>query len=196
MSQSNCGCEDFNRYYGSCCPDRCCCLPGPPGPRGPRGPQGEPGPIGPQGPQGEAGTVLEFAEFYSIVADESGNTVFPGDDIVFSRDGANSGDGITRLTECSFVLSEAGTYQVQFVVSTSDAGQLILALNGAELEYTTVGRGIGFSQIVGAALVSTDTANAVLTVRNPAGNVLPMRLTPYAGGAQPVTAHLVITRLR
>jgi len=37
-------------------------------------------------------------------------------------------------------LAQIGTYQVFFQVSVTEAGQLILTLNGADLEYTESGR--------------------------------------------------------
>ena len=71
----------------------------------------------------------------------------------------------------------------------------MLTLNGADLDYTVVGRSSGTSQIVGVAIVNVEDEDSVLTVRNPAGNVSALTLTPNAGGERPVSAHLVITRL-
>ena len=65
----------------------------------------------------------------------------------FPQDGPNNGASITRTGASSFNLSEIGTYQVFFEVSITEAGQLILTLNGADLEYTVVGRATGASQI-------------------------------------------------
>jgi predicted Abi (CAAX) family protease len=78
----------------------------------------------------------------------------------------------------------------------SEAGQLILTLNDADLAYTVVGRATGTSQIVGMALVQTTTVNSILTVRNPAGNATALTITPLAGGTRPISAHLVITRIQ
>ena len=122
-------------------------------------------------------------------------TVAPGTDVDFPQDGPNSGTGISRLTVDSFELADIGTYQVLFQVSVTEAGQLILTLNGADLAYTVVGRATGTSQIVGMALVETTTIDSILTVRNPAGNATALTITPLAGGTRPVSAHLVITRL-
>ena len=96
-------------------------------------------------------------------------TVAPGTDVSFPQDGPTSGTTITRTGPSSFNLSAIGTYQVLFQVSVTEAGQLILTLNGADLAYTVVGRATGTSQIVGMALVQTTVINSVLTVRNPAG---------------------------
>ena len=82
-----------------------------------------------------------------------------------------------------------------FRVSVTEAGQLILTLNGQALEYTVNGRATGTSDIVGMAIVSTASVNSVLTVRNPAGNAAALTITPLLGGTRPVSAHLVIAQL-
>ncbi|MCY9026821.1 collagen-like protein, partial [Priestia megaterium] len=150
---------------------------------------------GPIGPQGLPGGVLAFADFYALMSNDNAATVAPGTDVDFPQDGPNSGTGISRLTVDSFELADIGTYQVLFQVSVTEAGQLILTLNGADLAYTVVGRATGTSQIVGIALVATTTINSILTVRNPAGNATALTITPLAGGTRSVSAHLVITRL-
>jgi hypothetical protein len=124
-------------------------------------------------------------------------TVGAGGDVDFPRNGPTiAGSGIFRQTADSFFLSDIGTYQVLFQVSVTENGQLVLTLNGNELDYTVVGRATGTSQIVGIALVETTSINSILTVRNPAGNSPALTITPLAGGTRPVSAHLVITRLR
>ena len=177
------------------------------GPTGPAGPQGERGPqgltgaqgpageAGPQGPQGIPGGVLAYADFYALMPSDNADTVAPGTDVSFPQNGAILNTNIGRLTDDSFLLGAVGTYLVLFEVSVSEAGQLVLTLNGAELAYTVVGRGAGTTQIVGIALVSTTAANSTLTVRNPAGNVDALTVTPLAGGTSPVSAHLVIIQL-
>ena len=123
-------------------------------------------------------------------------TVAPGTDVSFPQDGPNSGTGISRIDASSFTLGLIGVYQVLFQVSVTEAGQLLLTLNGADLEYTVVGRATGTDQIVGNVIVETTTVNSVLTVRNPAGNAAALTITPLAGGTRPVSAHLVITQLQ
>ena len=98
-------------------------------------------------------------------------TVAPGTDVSFPEDGPNSGAEILRTGTSSFNLTEIGTYQIFFEVSVDEAGQLMLTLNGEDLEYTVFGRAAGASQIVGTALVETTIPESILTVRNPAGNV-------------------------
>ena len=123
-------------------------------------------PPGPQGPQGPAGGILGYADFYALMPPDNSATVAPGTDVSFPQDGPNSGTTIVRTGASSFNLTEIGTYQVLFQVRVTEAAQLILTLNGADLEYTVVGRATGVSQI-----------------------------TPLAGGTRPVSAHLTIMRI-
>ncbi len=178
-------------------------IQGEPGPAGavgatgPQGPIGLTGPAGPQGIQGEpgpAGTVLGFADFYALMPGDNAAPIAAGEDVAFPQDGPNSGDGISRAGAASFILEDIGIYQVMFNPSVDEAGQLVLTLNGTEIPYTVVGRATGTSQIVGNAIIQTATAGSVLTVRNPEGTAT--ALTPSAGGTEPVSAHLVITRLQ
>ena len=163
------------------------------GPAGPQGPVGETGPVGPQGP---AGGVLNYADFYAIMPPDNAATVAAGTDVSFPQDGPNSGSGIVRTGPSAFNLAEIGTYQVLFQVSVTEAGQLILTLNGEDLAYTVAGRTTGTSQIIGMAIVETTEINSILTVRNPEGTAAALTITPLAGGTRPVSAHLVITQIR
>ena len=126
---------------------------------------------------------------------DNADTVAPGSDVDFAQDGPTSGTDIVRASANSFNLLTPGIYQVLFQVSVTEAGQLVLTLNDQELAYTVVGRATGVSQIVGMALVTTDVATSVLTVRNPADEAAALTITPNAGGTEPVSAHLIITRL-
>lgn len=119
-----------------------------------------------------------------------------GEDVAFPRNGLISSTNFTRVGDDSFLLADPGVYQVQFVASVTEPGQLVLTLNGAELPYTVAGRASGDSQIVGTALVETTAADSVLTVRNPEGAANAITLTPTAGGTEPVSAQLIITQLQ
>lgn len=112
-------------------------------------------------------------------------TVAPGTDVSFPEDGPTSATAITRTGPSSFNLANIGTYQVSFQVSVTEAGQLILTLNGADLAYTVVGRATGTDQLSRTALVSATVINSILTVRNPAGNATALTITPLAGGTPP-----------
>lgn len=168
-------------------------LVGETGPAGPVGPVGETGPAGPQGP---AGVALNFADFYALMPPDNGATVAPGGDVSFPKDGPASGAGIVRTGVTTFSLAAAGTYQILFQVSVTEAGQLLLTLNGSELGYTTAGRETGTSQIVGMAFVTTTAANSILTVRNPAASPSALTITAHGKCAPPVSAHLIITQLQ
>ena len=122
-------------------------------------------------------------------------TVAPGTDVSFPQNGPIANTNIGRLGPSSFNLGPIGTYQILFQVSVTEAGQLLLTLNGEDLEYTVAGRATGSSEIVGMAIVSTTATDSVLTVRNPAGNAAALTVTPLAGGTRPVSAHLVITQI-
>lgn len=195
---NECNCNEcqgnFNNQQHCCCDDRdkSPCVVCPPGPEGPRGPSGV---RGPQGPQGIAGGVLSYADFYALMPPDNSATVAPGTDVSFPQNGPIANTNIGRLGPSSFNLGPIGSYQILFQVSVAEAGQLILTLNGADLEYTVAGRATGTSQIVGMAVVTTTAVNSVLTVRNPAGNAAALTITPLAGGTRPVSAHLVITQL-
>jgi hypothetical protein len=127
-------------------------------------------------------------------------TIAVGSAVLFPQTGPFN--TITRLgvSPSQFTLPAIGTYQVTFQVSVSEAGQLVLGLDpttgASEIAYTVVGRATGTSQIVGTCLITTTSANEVLTVRNPTGNSTALTITPIAGGTHPVSAHLVIVRLK
>ncbi|WP_146022759.1 collagen-like protein [Paenibacillus castaneae] len=165
------------------------------GAAGAAGPAGATGATGAAGATGATGGVLSFADFFALMPPNNAATVGVGTDVSFPQDGPTSGTTITRTGPSSFNLGAIGTYQILFQVSITEAGQLILTINGADLAYTVVGRATGTSQIVGMALVQTTVINSILTVRNPAGNSTALTITPLAGGTRPVSAHLVITQI-
>ena len=93
-------------------------------------------------------------------------------------------------------MAQIGSYQVLFNVGVTETGQLIITLNGEDINYTVVGRATGTSDIVGMSIITTTEANSILTVRNPAGNSTALTITPLAGGTRPVSSHLVITQIQ
>lgn len=169
------------------------------GPQGPAGPQGVTGPSGAdgaQGPVGPQGSVLAFADFFALAPPDNAATVAPGNDVSFPQDGpSSSGGAIARTGPSAINLSAVGAYRVSYSVPVSEAGQLILTLDGADLAYTVTGRATGTSTIGGTFLVATTATNSVLTVRNPAGNPTALTITPLAGGTRPVASHLVVERI-
>lgn len=160
-------------------------VPSNAGPAGPAGPQGVPGPQGEPGPLGPTGSGIS-AQFFALMPPDNAATVAVGTDVQFPQDGPNSGAAtISRLTASTFNLSAIGIYRVSFQVPVTEAGQLILTLDGADLAYTVVGRATGTSQITGTALIQTIVENSILTVRNPAGNSNALTISPLAGGTRP-----------
>jgi len=170
-------------------------LVGNTGPAGATGATGATGAIGPTGATGPSGSIA-FSDFYALMPPDNAATVGIGTDVSFPQDGPSSNTAIARTTGSVFTLAAIGTYQVMFQVSVTEPGQLGLTLNGADLAYTVVGRATGTSQIVGMSLVSTSVINSLLTVRNPASNSTALTITPIAGGARSVSAHLVITQIQ
>lgn len=171
-------------------------LTGPQGPAGETGPQGPAGATGPTGPQGPSGTVLAFADFYALMPPNNSDTVAAGESVDFPQNGPIGGTSISRINDSSFNLADVGSYQVLFNVTATEAGQLVLALNGVELPYTVAGRSADGSQIVGMSIITTTSEDSVLTVRNPEGTAPPLTLIVDSGGTEPVSAHLVILRLQ
>jgi hypothetical protein len=143
-----------------------------------------------------SGGAIAFSDFFALMPPDNLATVAPGTDVSFPKVGATSASSITSTGPAAFNLSAIGTYQVMFQVSVTEAGQLDLTLNGAELAYTVAGRATSTSQIVGMSLVTTTVINSILTVRNPATNSLALTMTPFAGGTVPVSAHLLITQIQ
>lgn len=181
---NSCGCR-----RNDCC--EICYHSGSTGPRGPIGPAGLPGP---QGPQGIPGGLISYADFYALMPTDNAAAIAAGADIAFPRVAATSGTGITQLSPTSFNIAEPGTYLVSYNAVTTEAGQLALTLNGAELPATVSGGAAAANKGL-TTLVTTTAPNSVITVRNAAANATPLTLTPAAGGTDPVSAHLVIARV-
>ena len=168
---------------------------GPAGPTGATGATGSTGATGATGPAGPGG-ALAYAEFYALMPPDNPATVAVNADVLFPQDGPTSASAITRISDSSFNLSAKGTYQVSFDVSITEAGQLVLTLNGTELDYTVVGRATGTSEITEDVLITTPaTGINILTVRNPLGNTTALTITPIAGGTRSNSASLVIEQI-
>ena len=163
------------------------------GAQGSQGSQGSQGPQGAQGPQGPAGTTLAFADFYALMPPDNSTLITPGSAVSFPDVGPASGSDISQLNANTFILTATGIYLLTFQTSVTEAAQLALAQNGNELAQTVVGRATGTSQIFGTSMVSA-TAGDTMQVINPGSNSI--TITPFAGGANAVSAHLTILRLQ
>jgi hypothetical protein len=67
---------------------------------------------------------------------------------------------------------------------------------GTSSPSTVVGRPTGTSRIVADSLVQTTAVDSVLTVENAPGASVALTMTPDAGGANAVSASLVIKRIQ
>jgi hypothetical protein len=134
--------------------------------------------------------------FFALMPGDNSATVAAGAAVEFPQDGPASA-GITRQSATQFVLAAPGVYRVFFQVSVTEAGQLMIDLNGsiATTANTVAGRATGTSQIVNEVLITTTAPNTVLRVINPTGNATALTITPSAGGTHAVSAWLTIEQL-
>jgi hypothetical protein len=123
------------------------------------------------------------------------STIAVGGDVNFPVTGPILGSDINRISTSEFNLVSVGTYQIFFQVSINEAAQLVVTLSNTELAYTRVGRATGTTQLFGICLIQSSVPNSTLTIRNPVGNSTALTITPLAGGAGAVSAHLIITRI-
>jgi len=146
------------------------------------------------GPRG----MLAYADFYALMPSDNPATVAPGAAVEFPNTGVNSGNDIRLVTDSKtqIQIGTVGVYMVTWLVSVTEAGQLMLDLNGVEIPSSVFGRATGTSQIAGNILISTPSVNSVLRVVNPTGNSTALTIAPIAGGARAVSASLVILRIQ
>lgn len=137
-----------------------------------------------------------FAQFFALMPPNNFTPVLPGNAIEFPNNGVNSGDGIILLDPTTFMLTDPGTYMVNWIVSVDQTGQLAISLNGSILPHTVFGRATGSSQIIGNGIIIAPVAFSILQIVNPPNNNINLTLTPLAGGNTAVSASLIITRLQ
>lgn len=163
---------------------------GPTGPTGPQGIQGETGATGPAGPAGAS----EYASYYATAPGDNPTAVTAGNAVEFPTTSSQS-TGITRLSDSTFNLAEAGTYLVAFRVNSTDAGQLQIAVNSNGLANGIFGTSTEGSSIDGVTVITTAQANSVLSIINPTNSTSPITITQNAGGANPTVSTLTIIKL-
>ena len=175
------------------------------GPTGPQGIQGETGatgptgPTGPQGIQGETGATgpagaSEYASYYATAPGDNPTAVTAGNAVEFPTTSSQSA-GITRLSDSTFNLAEAGTYLVAFRVNSTNAGQLQIAVNSNGLANGIFGTSTEGASIDGVTVITTAQANSVLSIINPTNSTSPITITQNAGGANPTISTLTIIKL-
>ena len=175
---------------------------GPAGPQGIQGVTGATGPTGPQGIQGETGATgptgpagaSEYASYYATAPADNPTAVAAGNAVEFPTTSSQS-TGITRLSDSTFNLAEAGTYLVAFRVNSTDAGQLQIAVNSNGLANGIFGTSTEGSSIDGVTVITTAQANSVLSIINPTNSTSAITITQNAGGANPTVSTLTIIKL-
>lgn len=175
---------------------------GPTGPQGIQGETGATGPTGPQGIQGVAGATgptgpagaSEYASYYATAPGDNPTAVTAGNAVEFPTTSSQS-TGITRLSDSTFNLAEAGTYLVAFRVNSTNAGQLQIAVNSNGLANGIFGTSTEGSSIDGVTVITTAQANSVLSIINPTNSTSPITITQNAGGANPTISTLTIVKL-
>jgi hypothetical protein len=179
---------------------------GPQGTTGYTGPQGIQGETGPQGTQGETGftgaqgatgstQISHYADFFALMPGDNAATIAVGSPVLFPQNGPTSATTIVRINSSQFTLTDIGTYEIRFLVSVTESGQLAAALDGNIIPSTVFGQATGTSQICGMFLLTTTLINQTLTIINPPGNSAALQITPLAGGSNSVSAHLIIHQL-
>lgn len=165
-------------------------LTGATGPTGPQGIQGETGATGPAGPAGAS----EYASYYATAPGDNPTAVTAGNAVEFPTTSSQS-TGITRLSDSTFNLAEAGTYLVAFRVNSTNAGQLQIAVNSNGLANGIFGTSTEGASIDGATVITTAQANSVLSIINPTNSTSPITITQNAGGTNPTISTLTIIKL-
>ena len=97
-------------------------------------------------------------------------TIAIGAPINFNQDGPSNNSDITRISSTTFNLASIGLYEIMFQVSINEAAQLVIVINGIELDYTVVGRATGTNQLIGISIISTTIPNSILSINNPNRN--------------------------
>ena len=175
------------------------------GPTGPQGIQGETGATGPAGPQGIQGLTgatgptgpagaSEYASYYATAPGDNPTAVTAGNAVEFPTTSSQS-TGITRLSDSTFNLAEAGTYLVAFRVNSTNAGQLQIAVNSNGLANGIFGTSTEGASIDGATVITTAEANSILSIINPTNSTSPITITQNAGGTNPTISTLTIIKL-
>lgn len=175
---------------------------GPTGPQGIQGVTGATGPAGPQGIQGETGATgptgpagaSEYASYYATAPSDNPTAVTAGNAVEFPTTSSQS-TGITRLSDSTFNLAEAGTYLVAFRVNSTNAGQLQIAVNSNGLANGIFGTSTEGASIDGVTVITTAQANSVLSIINPTNSTSPITITQNAGGVNPTISTLTIIKL-
>jgi hypothetical protein len=140
------------------------------------------------------------AMFFALMPGDNAAPVAAGGAVQFPQNGPNYGPTPpTRTGPSSFQILTAGTYEVSFQASTTEAGALQLWAGPAGLTpvpESTCRRATGTSIVSNTVLLGLQ-AGDIISVRNPSSQATAQTLTPAAGGeaADPTSATLTIVRV-
>jgi len=124
----------------------------------------------------------------------------PGEAVSFPSPSINP-FGIQRngSSTTEFVLPPDCIFEITFQVTTQNAGELVVVLNGNELIETVVGSP-GGGAVVGMCIVFTpSTITSVLSINNPLSAVNGgLKIDEATGSAlsEPLSCHLIIKKLQ
>jgi hypothetical protein len=116
----------------------------------------------------------------------TGRVPFPQNGVVINP--------LIRNDPSSFILANAGIYEVTFHVHTLQPGQLQLELNGVDLPSTVavnMNSTAGGHPISGNSIISTVTPNSILAVINPVGNSTALDIVPSDGASTHANAQTI-----
>jgi len=141
--------------------------------------------------------TISYMNAYALMPTDNSGAIVVGADIQFPRVSSTSVTDIVPITTSSFRLGPIGVYDVYYQVGITDVSgaQLVVTINNIQQPFTVSGT-VGTNMIIGRSIITTTTVNSVLTVRNPTGNARSITVATSLGGANAVSAQLIITRLR
>ena len=164
------------------------------GATGSSGATGADGPTGPTGSTGATGATGPTATpDYGYVYNLSGQTVAVEGDVTFDTNGPLNGFAHTPGTAVITAL-DSGTYLINFSVSSVEASQFAVTLNGTPLPDAIFGADTGTSQRTGQVIVSL-SAGDVITIRNHTSLTGVTFGTTDGGTATDVNASVVVDQL-
>lgn len=77
----------------------------------------------------------------------------------------------------------------------TDAGQLVLSLNGTEVPQTRVGKTENGEQLESISVINVDAADSVISVINPTDSTTNIELSQSTGGNGTVASQLTIIKI-
>lgn len=145
-------------------------------------------------------TNPSYAYFFGLAPADYGAPIAVNSPIPFPQDGpfgVIDRDLVAPTT--TFLLPQSGVYEIEFVVSVTEAAQLGLWLDPATGVFARVtsmvfGRASVTSEVVGHGFVTVNIPNSRIQVRNDA-SVGPITVTANAGGVNATAASLTVKRV-